>query len=224
MAVKPSRYVTIKGIKDGLIFQFDDQCEFNDLVTELTYKLEHSHQNILTGPLVHIDMKLGNREITDEEKDTLLDILSQKGNLIVRSFDSPHEEPVVAPLPEKHMVKTISGMIRSGQVLHHEGTVLFLGDVNAGGTIISTGDIYILGALRGMAHAGIDGNEQAVIAASFFSPTQIRIADMISRPPDEGESRESHMEFAYLQDGIMKIDKMANIARLGRDFNVFKGV
>lgn len=47
---------------------------------------------------------------------------------------------------------------------------------------------------------------------------------MISRPPDEGESRESHMEFAYLQDGIMKIDKMANIARLGRDFNVFKGV
>ncbi|WP_017814070.1 MULTISPECIES: septum site-determining protein MinC [Paenibacillus] len=222
MAVRASRYVTIKGIKDGLTFQFDDKCDFEELVNDLRFKLEHTHQNILTGPLVHVDIRTGEREMTEEQKDTLLDILSQKGNLLVRSFEEP---PAPEPeVPDRNDVKILTGMIRSGQVLHHEGPLLFLGDVNAGGTVISTDDIYILGALRGMAHAGIDGNEDAVIAASFFSPTQLRIADRISRPPDEGENRESHMEFAYLQDGIMKIDKMANMARLGRDFNVFKGV
>lgn len=224
MAVRASRFVTIKGIKDGLTFQFDDTCDFEDLVADLRFKLEHTHQNILTGPLVHVDIRTGERQMTEEQKDTLLDILSQKGNLLVRSFEEPVEvEPEVIPY-DRNRVQIVTGMVRSGQVLHHEGPVLLLGDVNAGGTIMSTDDIYILGALRGMAHAGINGNEDAVIAASFFSPTQLRIAELISRPPDEGENRESHMEFAYLQDGIMKIDKMANMARLGRDFNVFKGV
>lgn len=87
-----------------------------------------------------------------------------------------------------------------------------------------TGDIYILGALRGMAHAGIDGNEDSIIAASHFAPTQLRIAEQISRPPDEWETRETSMEFAFLQNGAMQIDKISNIVRLRPDFNVFKGV
>lgn len=58
MAVK-SNHVTIKGIKDGLVFLLDDQCELEELLGELRYKLEHSHQNILTGPIIHVDVKLG---------------------------------------------------------------------------------------------------------------------------------------------------------------------
>ncbi|MGM1050116.1 septum site-determining protein MinC [Paenibacillus uliginis N3/975] len=220
MAVK-SNHVTIKGIKDGLVFLLDDQCELEELLSELRYKLEHSHQNILTGPIIHVDVKLGSRRISEEEKQSILDILKQKGNLLIRTVESPPPEPedevVSGPV-----VKT--GMVRSGQVLHHKGDLLFLGDVNPGGTITATGDIYILGALRGTAHAGIEGNEDAIIAASYLAPTQLRISDMISRPPDEWETRETVMEFAYLQNGSMQIDKISNIVRLGRDFNVFKGV
>ncbi|MGG3283955.1 septum site-determining protein MinC [Paenibacillus solani] len=220
MAVK-SNHVTIKGIKDGLVFLLDDQCELEELLGDLRYKLEHSHQNILTGPIIHVDVKLGSRQITEEEKQSILDILKQKGNLLIRNVESPPLESELVP-EEKLTLK--SGMVRSGQVLHHDGDLLFLGDVNPGGTITCTGDIYILGALRGTAHAGVDGNEEAIIAASYFAPTQLRISQMISRPPDEWETRETVMEFAYLKDGSMKIDKISNISRLGRDFNVFKGV
>lgn len=118
----------------------------------------------------------------------------------------------------------MSGILRSGQVLHHNGNLLYLGDVNPGGTITCSGDIYILGSLRGMAHAGVDGNEEAIIAASLMSPTQLRIADIISRPPDEWETRESSMEFAYLTNGAMQIDKIYNLVKLRQDLNVFKGV
>jgi septum site-determining protein MinC len=118
----------------------------------------------------------------------------------------------------------MSGILRSGQVLHHDGNLLYLGDVNPGGTITCSGDIYILGSLRGMAHAGVDGNEEAIIAASLMSPTQLRIADIISRPPDEWETRESSMEFAYLTNGAMQIDKIHNLVKLRQDLNVFKGV
>ncbi|NWL88920.1 MULTISPECIES: septum site-determining protein MinC [unclassified Paenibacillus] len=219
MTVK-SNHVTIKGIKDGLVFLFDDNCEFEALLEELRYKLEHSHQNILTGPIIHVDVKFGMRVISDEEKEALLDILKQKGNLLIRSVDTPG----VVTEEDTAKITTMCGMIRSGQVLHHEGNLLFLGDVNPGGMITCTGDILILGALRGMAHAGYTGNEEAVIAASYLAPTQLRIAEIISRPPDEWENRETSMEFAFLRDGKMQIDKITNMLRVRPDLNVFKGV
>lgn len=219
MTVK-SKHVRIKGIKDGLIFLLDDKCPFEDLLSELHYKLEHSHQNILTGPIVHVDIKLGNRIVTEEDKEAVLEILKGQGNLLIRSI-----EALPAPGSEdKDALFLISGILRSGQVLHHNGNLLYLGDVNPGGTITCTGDIYILGSLRGMAHAGVEGNEEAIIAASLMAPTQLRIADIISRPPDEWETRESTMEFAYLSNGAMQIDKIHNLVKLRQDLNVFKGV
>ncbi|MNI20885.1 Septum site-determining protein MinC [compost metagenome] len=215
-----SKHVRIKGIKDGLVFLLDDKCPFEDLLSELRYKLEHSHQNILTGPIVHVDIKLGSRSVSEEEKEAVLDILKSQGNLLIRSIEAL-EEPGGKDTDALFMV---SGMIRSGQVLHHEGNLLFLGDVNPGGSITCTGDIYILGALRGMAHAGVGGNQESIIAASLLSPTQLRIADVISRPPDEWETRESSMEFAYLSSGAMQIDKIHNIVKLRQGLNVFKGV
>lgn len=219
MTVK-SKHVRIKGIKDGLVFLLDDKCPFEDLLSELRYKLEHSHQNILTGPIVHVDIKLGNRPVTEEDKEAVLEILKSQGNLLIRSVEALEEPGESDP----DALFLMSGMIRSGQVLHHEGNLLFLGDVNPGGTISCSGDIYILGALRGMAHAGVDGNQDAIIAASLLSPTQLRIADVISRPPDEWGTRESSMEFAYLSSGAMQIDKIHNIVKLRQGLNVFKGV
>jgi len=219
MTVK-SKHVRIKGVKDGLIFLLDDKCPFEDLLSELRFKLEHSHQNILTGPVVHVDVKMGTRIVTDEEKEAVLNLLKAQGNLLIRSVDT-------LEAPKSEVVSSLflmSGMIRSGQVLHHQGDLLFLGDVNPGGTITCTGDIYILGALRGMAHAGVEGKEGAIIAASMMAPTQLRIAEIISRPPDEWGTRESNMEFAFLLNGAMQIDKIHNIVKFRQDLNVFKGV
>ncbi|MDT3429077.1 septum site-determining protein MinC [Paenibacillus forsythiae] len=215
-----SKHVRIKGIKDGLVFLLDDKCPFEELLGELRYKLEHSHQNILTGPIMHVDIKLGSRLVTDEEKEAVLEILRGPGNLLIRSIEAQN-----APKPvNESSLYVMSGILRSGQVLNHKGDLLFLGDVNPGGTIACTGDVFILGALRGMVFAGVEGNEEAVIAASVMAPTQLRIAEIISRPPDEWETRESSMEFAFLSDGVMKIDKIHNIVKLRRDLNVFKGV
>ena len=65
-----------------------------------------------------------------------------------------------------------------------------------------------------MAHAGIDGDEQSIIASSHMKPTQLRIAGIISRPPDEWGIEEAFMEFAYLSSDQMKIDKIVNIHRV----------
>ncbi len=78
----------------------------------------------------------------------------------------------------------LKSTIRSGMDVIHHGTVIVFGDVNPGGSILAGGDVFIWGSLRGMAHAGIFGDRQAIIMALKMIPTQIRIADLVARSPD----------------------------------------
>jgi len=205
--------VTIKGVKDGLLFLLDDDCPFGELLEELKHKLEKTHNKILTGPIIHVYVKLGKRKTAPEEKDAIREIIASRGNLLIQAIESEADalEPKLPSQGDLQIVKTI---VRSGQVLHIEGSVMLLGDVNPGGTITATGNIYIMGSLRGMAHAGLEGDEKAIIAASHLRPTQLRIAGVISRPPDEWGTGEAFMEFAYIRSGAMEIDKVQHLHRI----------
>ena len=75
------------------------------------------------------------------------------------------------------------GTLRSGQVFRHAGTVMVIGDVNPGAEVISGGDIFVWGKLRGIVHAGAMGNERSVVCAIDFEPIQLRIAGHIAMSP-----------------------------------------
>ncbi|WP_195576364.1 septum site-determining protein MinC [Paenibacillus sp. 1001270B_150601_E10] len=212
--------VTIKGVKDGLVFLLDDKSDFSDVLHDLRAKLEHTSQ-FFSGPIVYVDVKLGARSVVDEQKTELVEILRQRGNLLIRSIQCDAESK---PQEKGYQVQTLTGIVRSGQVLRHEGNLLFLGDVNPGGLIESTGDVVVCGALRGTVHAGVNGDDNAVIVASLFAPTQLRIADVISRPPDEWGVKQTQMEYAYVREGQMQIDKVSHLHRIRKDLNMFKGV
>ncbi|GMK47220.1 septum site-determining protein MinC [Paenibacillus glycanilyticus] len=207
------QHIMIKGVKEGLVFLLDDKCEFAVLLDELQYKLEKTHQQLLTGPLVHVHVKLGTRQIGEDEKERIKSVIRSQGNLMVQSIESSsamQDGANTAPAGPH----VITGIIRSGQTIEHDGDLLLAGDVNPGGTILCSGDIYVMGALRGVAHAGVNGRTDVIIAASLMRPTQLRIADVISRPPEEWMSGDAAMEFAYLYEGNMQIDKMTQLFRL----------
>lgn len=71
------------------------------------------------------------------------------------------------------------GSLRSGQKIEFEGSLVILGDVNAGAEVLAEDNVVVLGILRGMAHAGAKGNKEAIIAASSIESAQIRIADIV---------------------------------------------
>ncbi|MCA0755272.1 septum site-determining protein MinC [Paenibacillus sp. N4] len=213
----------IKGVKEGLVFLLDDKCEFSALLDELQYKLEKTHQQLLTGPLVHVQVKLGSRQVTDEDKDRIKNVIRAQGNLMVQSVESDVQQQQTQQ-DNKPDMKVLTSIIRSGQTYEHDGDILLVGDLNPGGTLLCTGDIYVLGALRGVAHAGTGGRSDVIIAASLMRPTQLRIADVISRPPEEWMTGDSAMEFAFLSDGRMQIDKLAHLFRIRHNPIMFKGV
>jgi septum site-determining protein MinC len=203
--------VTIKGIRDGLFFILNDQCSFEEIVEDLKDKMNGSHQQLLIGPIIRVTIQTGSRKFSDAEEAKIRDILSSHGNLIIQEFQSAANQDRKEDLVPKPFI--YHGTVRSGQVLEHDGDVVIIGDINFGGEVLATGDIFVMGTLRGMAHAGSKGNERAIIAAVFFQPTQLRIHDVISRSPDKGERLvgETEMEFAYLRDRQMAVDKISHL-------------
>lgn len=75
--------------------------------------------------------------------------------------------------------KFIQNSLRSGHREEYPGSIVVCGDVNFGAEIIAGGNIMILGALRGVAHAGANGNIMAIISANNIDVTQIRIANLV---------------------------------------------
>ena len=76
------------------------------------------------------------------------------------------------------------GTLRGGQALHNLGNIVVIGDVNPGAELVASGDIAVFGALRGVAHAGAQGDRGARVVALELSPTQLRIATVISSAAD----------------------------------------
>jgi septum site-determining protein MinC len=95
--------------------------------------------------------------------------------------------------------------VRSGQAIHHSSNIVVLGDVNPGAEIVAGGDILVWGVLRGMVHAGYPDNEQALVCSLELSPVQLRIAHLLSRPP-EGFEAQPRAEVAMIKNGQIVVE------------------
>lgn len=107
----------------------------------------------------------------------------------------------------------IKRTVRSGQCIQFDGNVVVMGDVNPGSEIIASGNIVVMGALRGVVHAGATGDEEATVSAFKLQPTQLRIANHITRAPDGDYPVPEHPETARIRDGVVVIE----VYQLGQD-------
>ncbi|MUK86976.1 septum site-determining protein MinC [Ornithinibacillus sp. L9] len=215
--------ITIKGTRDGLTLFIDDTCSFDEAFKELREKLL-ANQPQKKEPCVPVTIKLGNRFLREEEKDSLSNLIKEENRFTIQSIESEViAKSEALSLMEDSEVKTINRIVRSGQVLEVTGDLLLIGDVNPGGSVISTGNIYIMGSLHGVAHAGVKGDRSAIIAASYMNPSQLRIAEYISRAPDY-ESDGVYMECGLIdeeQDKII-IDRLQVLAHRRKSINRFE--
>ncbi|GFN22601.1 MAG: septum site-determining protein MinC [Thermoanaerobacteraceae bacterium] len=97
--------------------------------------------------------------------------------------------------------------VRSGQRIDYPGNMVIMGDVNPGGEVVAGGHVIVMGALKGIVHAGAEGDEGAVVIAFDLRPTQLRIAGYIARPPDVEDKPTRQPEIARVQDGTVIIER-----------------
>ncbi len=109
--------------------------------------------------------------------------------------------------PQKQLTFYQNGSMRSGKRIEFDGSVVLLGDLNAGAEIIASGNIVILGACRGMVHAGCKGDTNAYIFAQQLTPTQIRISEMVTYL--NTDKNDIHVpSYAYIEESKIYVAKV----------------
>jgi septum formation inhibitor MinC len=138
------------------------------------------------------------------EPATLMEDLSELVSLPAEaSFEEPTQTAVPvqlaaspdSPLEVSTGTRVVVGPVRSGVILEHFGHLIIFGDVNPGAEVRASGNIVVLGRLRGTAHAGI-GQDVGFIMALRLEPQQLRIGRKVSRAADSDKPA-SEPEIAY---------------------------
>ncbi len=197
--------LNIKGITiPALLIKFDENLSFEDNLRELEEKL---NSTFFKSSVSIVDV--GNLELSEEEKRILEETL-KKHNSEILSYKLSDERKKKKKLSKfTKNLKIINKTIRSGQKIEYEGDILILGDVNPDAYIIASGNIIVMGALRGIAHAGANGDENAQIIALKLIPQQLRIAGYYTRSPDEENNNEpDYPERAYVENNQIYIEKI----------------
>ena len=102
--------------------------------------------------------------------------------------------------------EVVDHTLRSGQRIASAGTVVVLGDVNPGAEVVAGGDVIVVGKLRGLAHAGAEGNEQATIWALELAAKQLRIAGHVAVAPEDAPAP-AGAERARVAEGKIVIER-----------------
>ena len=173
--------VSINLRKNEILIKLSDNAEQKDIVENLKKKIQElkkMYKNEKT-PIRVTGKILKNKEIDEIQKlikkyiDVAIDFDMPK-SLGLSSIKRTFNKEIAISETKFHR-----GSLRSGQKMESEGSLVILGDVNSGAEVMASDNIVVLGALRGLAHAGAKGNKQAIISAGLLDTVQIRIANIV---------------------------------------------
>lgn len=210
--------VVIKGNKYGIIVMLDKDIPFEELLSNVTDKFKESSK--FFGK-VSMAVTFQGRELTIDEERQILDVISDNSDIDVMCVvdNNKRREEMFKEKLEQSVSDTsgssgqfYKGTLRSGQVLECESSVVILGDVNPGAKIISTGNVVVLGSLKGIVYAGITGDSSSFVVALEMSPVQIRIGDVIARCSDNKsrlKKSKPETKIAFVEDDNIYIEPLS---------------
>ena len=211
--------VTFKGKKNGITVVLDKETEFSEVKAALGQKMEEA-RHFFNGGKAKISFR--GRKLTAEQEKELLEIIAKDGDIrIIPAAEEVEEavrpEPTMADVLRRQgvdqMTRFHSGSLRSGQSLRFDGSVVVVGDVNPGAEIIAHGNIIVLGAAKGLVHAGCAGNTECFVAAADLMPIQLRIGEIMTIPVEaenKGNLRRKTATYAYVSDQQIFIAPLLN--------------
>ena len=206
-----SSSVKIRGSKHGISVKLDNGASYEDIKKDIASEFKDAEKFLGEEKLA---VSFEGKYLTEEQQEELVDIIHQNCNVhivCIMDQNSEQEKRFQKSVQETMMEFDAStgqfykGHLRSGQVLEFDKSVIIIGDVNPGASIISKGNIIILGSLRGTAYAGASGKKNCFIVAMDMHPIQLRIADVFARASDNSKGP-SEPRIAFVEDENIYIE------------------
>ena len=178
--------VIIKSFPNGIVLHLSEADTFEEILQETAIRFRESRDFFKDAKMA---LSIKGRKLTEEEENTLLNIISENSDIHILCLVSDDEDT------DRMFIKAISetdfsedgngnsagqfykGTLKNGEVLETEYSIVILGDVYPGSAIISARDIIVLGGLYGEAYAGGNCSDGHYVAALEMSPEKLKIGD-----------------------------------------------
>lgn len=182
-----NNYVVIKSFPRGISLFLDEKASFEDIIAELSEKLNEARSFFKDAKMA---LSIEGRELTSEEQRTILNAFSENTDMKILciigkddrlnqafinaldTFDLPVDE-------DREPIYLYRGTLKNEQSLELDQTVVIIGDVYPGCSVVSTKDIIVIGGLYGEAWAGCQGDLEAFVIALEMSPERLGIEGYI---------------------------------------------
>ena len=183
-------HVVIKSYQNGINLILEEDVSFQDLLREIGYKFHESGKFFGNAKMA---LSINGRELTDEEERQILNVIQENCDVNIICLMGKDEETGrnfarAVRETEMQLENTASegqfykGTLKNHQVLETESSIVVLGDVYPGSTIISSKNIIILGGLYGKAYAGENGEPDHYVVALEMEPEKVKIGDFKYKP------------------------------------------
>lgn len=177
----------VSSTKEEIKIMINAATEFEEILEEFNIKLprikkyyEKDRMPIhILGKALKENEQAAIRTILKAEIDTKITFGDTSEVLGLHAIRRTYESSV-----ETSETKFIKGSLRSGQREEFNGSIAILGDLNHGAEVIAGENIIVVGRIRGLAHAGANGNKKAIISANSIDATQVRIANIVKEIPE----------------------------------------
>ncbi len=198
--------IEIKGVTvPALMIKLQNE-DIEENLKELDKKLSSA---FFKGSLAILDV--GDLNITEDDKKKIEKVLEKYNTKVLGykfSEKTETKKSTIDKFQEKKTLKIINKTIRSGQRVEYDGDVLIIGDVNPDAYVVASGNIIVMGKIRGVVHAGANGDETSVVMALKLKPQQLRISNYITRSPDEDVESPEYPEKAFVENNQIFIEKI----------------
>ena len=172
----------ISNAKDEIKITINAAAEYDEVLEEFADKLTRIKKYYekeklpihIVGKALKDTEQTAVRTILKAEIDTKITFGDTSEVLGLHAIKKTFESPV-----ETSETKFIRGNLRSGQREEFSGSIAILGDLNYGAEVIAGENIIVTGRIRGLAHAGANGNKKAIISANSIDATQVRISNVV---------------------------------------------
>ena len=208
--------VIIKSFQNGISVYLDDKLSFLDLVKEVELKFRESGK--FFGDAI-MAISFENRVLTEEEEITLLEAVCTNCKINIACIigkDGVRNQTYLKALKKIEDQKNertgqfYRGSLKDGEMFETESSIIVLGDVYPGCSVVSSKDIIILGTLYGEAYAGGNGDEDRFVVALNMSPEKLQIGDLRfnSNPEKRFLPIKSKMlpKIAYVKRGMVVME------------------
>lgn len=205
--------IQVKGTKEGIQVLLDDELGLEEAKQLITEKFESTKDFFKTGK---VNINIRSNTLSEFEiyllQTTVKEILGEDTEVTFAQKEEEKKAETAVNFTDdglqEGITKFYQGTVRSGQRIDAQGNLVVIGDTNPGSELVAAGNIIVMGTIKGVVHAGADGNRDAIVVALNLSPTQLRIADIITRSPD-GEKARTEMipEVAFIKDEMIYIQQ-----------------